>query len=152
MAIRHTLTRPAATTLAVGLFALSLQGCASVPSSRSARTRADATCPELLRASSKVTTDDINTLQPTDLYDALRWYRPSYLQGRSSRRGDVVVYVDGLEVGGIENLHDVRASEMVSVTLVSAPDATTRFGARYPGGLLLVQTNRTTAAGRCLMD
>jgi hypothetical protein len=48
------------------------------------------------------------------------------------------VIVDGVSYGAIENLANLNANAVREIRLLSAADATTRWGTGYPGGVILV--------------
>lgn len=76
------------------------------------------------------------------LYDAIQRLRPLWLRTRGavSARGaaPVVVYVDNVRIGYVNNLHNIPVESVQAVSFVSASDATTRWGLGVSGGVILV--------------
>lgn len=50
------------------------------------------------------------------------------------------VLVDGHPIGDIETLRMIRARDLVAIHVLSAADATIRYGADYGGGAIVLQT------------
>ena len=152
MSLPRPLRVPVARTLAATLLTLSVAACAAAPGPAwdggPPRPYRYAACKPPFQAPILLTSDDLGTLQPTDLYESVRWFRPSFLRGRSPTH-EVVVYVDGLEVGGVASLHDIAASDVAYVAFLTPADATTRFGTGHPGGVLFVRTHRGLPDADC---
>jgi hypothetical protein len=153
MSLPRNLHVPVARKLAATLLTLAVAACAAAPGpawdgGATPRPYRYATCKPLFQAPLLLTSDDLETLQPTDLYESVRWFRPSFLRGRSPAHA-VVVYVDGLKTGGIASLHDIAASDVAYVAFLSPADATTRFGTGHPGGVLFVRTHRGLPDASC---
>jgi len=78
----------------------------------------------------------------------IRRLRPAWLRARGqdslSGRNTTypVVYVDDIRHGGLDTLHDIPASEILSVRFLGAADATTRWGTGHPSGVINVVTGR----------
>ncbi len=83
-----------------------------------------------------------------DLYTALRQVRPEFLQARgvsSIRRATPdypEVYLDGVDVGGLDQLGRITTTEVREVRRLSAAQAAARTGTNTPGGAILVITKR----------
>jgi hypothetical protein len=78
------------------------------------------------------------------LDDVIRRQRPQWLARRGAASlnddTDVVVYQDGVRLGGPAVLRNVSADIVESVSYLSGPEATTRFGTGHPHGALLIVT------------
>ena len=86
----------------------------------------------------------------TDLYTALRQLRPEFLQARgvsSLRSGNApdlpVVYLDGVQIGGPDELNRISTVDVREVRRLSAHEAAARTGTYTPGGAILVFTKKT---------
>jgi hypothetical protein len=82
---------------------------------------------------------------PTAL-DAVRRLRPEFLRhrGATSMRtaapDPVIVYLNGVNAGGIGILEQIRAIDVIEIRYVNGRDATTRYGTGHGGGVLEVRT------------
>lgn len=90
--------------------------------------------------------EEIATIPVTTAYEAVRQLRPQFL--RSTRGpGDsaprVVVYVDGVRRGGVEELKRVPASLVLEIRFLTASEATTLYGTGHGGGALEIRTGPT---------
>lgn len=84
--------------------------------------------------------------------DAIRAFVPGYrsLESRAvgtewssvapAPGGSLRVLVDGHPVGDLESLRMVPARDIIAIHVLSAPDAMIRFGPRFNGGAIVVQT------------
>ena len=90
--------------------------------------------------------DEIQTVSVVSAYDAVVRLRPSWLRRRGPvsvtqpDAGQVVAYVDGMNVGGVDALARVPVSAVIEMQYLSGSDATTRFGVGHGGGAILVRT------------
>ncbi len=94
-----------------------------------------------------LTAEELRAESPgRSLHDVLRQRRPQWLakRGPVSLRGssDIVVYSDGVAVGGPAVLQTISTQTVESVRFLSAAEATTRFGTGHAHGAILVQTRR----------
>lgn len=92
-----------------------------------------------------ITAAEIQAVGVVSAYQAIARLRPLWLQRRATlnsnpREGIVVAYVDGVRVGGPEQLERVQASSVTEIAYLNGPDATTRFGMGHSGGAILVRT------------
>lgn len=81
--------------------------------------------------------------------EAVQRLRPAMLRQRGSQgfsdtqaNAGIVVYVDGIQAGGVAALANVQALSVKEIRFISAADATTRFGTGHPMGAILVVTRR----------
>lgn len=58
----------------------------------------------------------------------------------AASRGSPRVLVDGHAIGDLETLRMVPARDIIAIHVLSAPDATIRFGPSFNGGAIVVQT------------
>jgi hypothetical protein len=58
----------------------------------------------------------------------------------STPRGMLRVLVDGHPIADLESLRMIPAREIIAIHVLSAPDATVRFGSSYHGGAIVIQT------------
>lgn len=76
----------------------------------------------------------------------IRRLRPAWIRPRSStvdgRRSTPVVFQDGIQLGGLENLDQMHIRQIQELRYLSGSDATTRYGTGYSGGAILVFTRR----------
>ena len=83
-----------------------------------------------------------------DLYTALRQVRPEFLQARgvsSIRTGNPdlpAVYLDGVAIGGVDELSRISTVEVREVRRLTAQETLVRTGTNSPGGAILVFTKR----------
>jgi len=94
------------------------------------------------RNSTRITAEELADVAELDLFGAVQRLRPQWL--RPGTRGALPqVIVDGTpQQGGIESLRSFRAMDASALELMSASDATTRFGTGYTEGAIIVTTRR----------
>ncbi len=79
-------------------------------------------------------------------YLIVRRLRPAWLRPRSQEsitgQGPTFaqVFVDETQVGDVDYLYRISATQIDRIEYLSALDATTRFGTGYAGGLIIVRT------------
>jgi len=88
-----------------------------------------------------VTAEELEASAATNLYDAIRRLRPTWLRSRSGS-GSPVVFVDGIRAGGLNRLEGIYLQAVQEVRYVSPADATLRWGTGYPNGAIDVITRR----------
>jgi hypothetical protein len=80
------------------------------------------------------------------LYDQIRRVRPNWLTPRGASmpgQGDpIMVYRDGVRLGGIAYLRDFSVDIVESVRFLSGPEAASRFGLDHQNGAILVMTRK----------
>lgn len=92
-------------------------------------------------SSNRLVAADMANQQELDLYQAIRQLRGRWLTSRG--RGTPKVHVDGgARQGGVQELQNIRVSEVQEVEFMGAADATLRFGTGYEAGAILVTTRR----------
>jgi len=102
----------------------------------------------------RLTAAELNGAPEPSLYEALRRLRPRFLQSRGptsislpSTAGPAV-WVDGTLMGGVESLRSVLPREVATVQRLSAWDAATAYGSRFPNGVIAVTTHPGGRIGR----
>lgn len=91
-----------------------------------------------------ISAEELATTAELNAFDAVRRLRPMWLRirGRVSlslqERAGVRVYINGSRRGQLNALRDFRATDIESITYLSAPEATLRFGIDHPDGAILV--------------
>jgi outer membrane receptor for ferrienterochelin and colicin len=116
---------------------------------------------------SVITADEIATAQVATVYQVIEKLRPYYLRraeqprtiygrtGNTSVAGEdspapgavvdggsesteLVVYVDGTEVGGVGELQRIQSDQVEQIRYLSGPDAQQQYGPRYAAGVVQV--------------
>lgn len=132
----------------VGLPALAvvlLAACATAGGSPGRRGSGDTLTAEEIREEAP----DLQTA-----YDAVERLRPRYLRERANptagiganRVDPVVVYVNGIRRGGVNELRRIRVAEVETIHYVRPTDAQTRYGNNHGSGAIEV-TLRGAAPG-----
>jgi len=117
---------------ALAVVAPATYGCASAPAERSVRTRA--------AGAGVLTGDEIRRNHIDNAYDAVRRLRPMFLNTRgptsviNAPRNGIVVIVNGLLFGGVEELRSVRSAEITWVRRLTAAEAYIKLGRPAPYG------------------
>jgi hypothetical protein len=84
-----------------------------------------------------ITAEEIATRPDvTTAYDAIRNLRPAW----RARTGMLMVYRDGVLIGGTETLQDIAVDQIKELRLLSGPDATTKYGTGNANGAIEVIT------------
>lgn len=94
---------------------------------------------------SQITAAEIRDSGTTNAYDLIQKLRPQYLRvrGRSSinQSADrVSVYMDNVELGGVEALRTIATNTIARVEYVRGPDTSARFGLDRGAGVIHVIT------------
>lgn len=81
------------------------------------------------------------------LLDLIRRERPQWLTRRASSIGaggqnDIVVYRDGVRIGGPEVLREIPINVVATATWLDGPEAAARFGLNHQYGAILVVTRK----------
>jgi glutaredoxin len=95
-----------------------------------------------------ITRDEIVAAHVSDAYEAVQKLRPEWFHNRGAMsvqspdpaQTQPVVFLDGQNYGTLDDLRNIQAIDIQSMTLLSANDATTRFGTGYPGGVIMITT------------
>jgi hypothetical protein len=99
-----------------------------------------------------IDSDRIERSGSTTALDAIRALVPGY-RGIDTRplgsgwvgaaggsRAGLRVLIDGHPIADVESLRMIRARDLLAIHVLSAPDATIRFGSDYGGGAIVLQT------------
>ncbi|MFV2006654.1 MAG: hypothetical protein ACC667_04380 [Longimicrobiales bacterium] len=95
-----------------------------------------------------ITAEELATAAELDAFDAVRRFRPMWLRTRGpvsislQDKAGVRVYIDGSRRGRLEALRAFRVTDIESITYLSAPEATLRFGIDHSDGAILVILKR----------
>jgi len=99
------------------------------------------------RSSNIITSEEISSAQVTTLYDAVMRLRPHWLTSGTARGGgghtdEVQVYLESAHYGTIESLRQLPMDGVQEMRLLSAADATNRFGIGNTSGAIVVVMSR----------
>jgi hypothetical protein len=129
-----------------GLLGCLLSACA-LTTSRAPRPLRDGA-----RASSDVlAAEEIARTHVLTAYEAVQRLRPQFL---GTRGADILggggsegpaVYLNGLLMGGVEQLHHIPAAEVLELRHLSAIQATLEFGIGHSAGAIVVRTGAQTS-------
>lgn len=115
-------------------------GSGSAPAPKAAPTRG---------SSNVIIEAEIAAAGVTNALEAVQRLRPVMLRSRAgggtsgNPDGDaIVVWVDGVRVGGTDALSSVNALNVKEIRYLSAADATTRFGTGHQMGAIVVTTKK----------
>jgi hypothetical protein len=123
----------------VATVALLTLGCAS--SGRSSQSNAR-------NRGAVISAQELATAAELNAFDAVQRLRPMWLRTRGpvslslQARAGVRVYINGSRRGQLEELRAFRATDIESITYLSAPEATLRFGIDHSDGAILVILKR----------
>ena len=71
-----------------------------------------------------------------------RWTQPQRGSSFAAGQHFARVVVDGSPRGELDELRRITSDDIESMRYLSAPDATTKYGTGYPGGVIEVTTRR----------
>lgn len=104
------------------------------------------------RSRDLITLEEIQGINASDAYDAVRRLRSTWLRSRQAGTGAAVagdqsagfpaVFVDNVRAGDIEMLRSIPIQNVLEIRRISGSDATTRWGTGYPNGVIEVITRR----------
>jgi hypothetical protein len=93
-----------------------------------------------------ITSDEVRELTRLSAFEIVQRLRPMWLQPRgvdSFRQSNAVAgYLDGLRIGDVSALRNIRANDIKEIRYLDSRQATTRFGVGHPSGAVLVETRR----------
>lgn len=80
-------------------------------------------------------------------FEVVQSLRPAWLRERARsvtnpQGAQVAVYLDGVRMGGISALRQVRVHNIATMEFMTPSDATTRYGTGHAGGAILIRTRR----------
>jgi len=94
----------------------------------------------------QITGEEIASIHLSTALDVVQSLRPNWLRERGpvsirNRQGsEVIVYLDGARLGGMDSLRQIRVSSVASMEYLNSSEATFRFGTNHVGGAILVRT------------
>lgn len=102
---------------------------------------------ETRRGSGTITSEELAAVSASDCFEAVRTLRPQWLRARAAPtprdpNPTPRVVVDGTARGDLSELTLISVSDVESIRLISARDATTRFGTGFAAGAIEVRTRR----------
>ena len=114
---------------------------------------ADADRPDREENPDQITLSDIRALpNPPHAYSVVERLRPFWLQrrGRGSFEGpdEAVLYLDGQQMGGPEELRYVNVADVPTISYLDARLSNLRFVAGHTQGAILVATRDGSRLGR----
>lgn len=89
-----------------------------------------------------ITEDEILSTNATTAYDVIARLRAEYLRNRGPTslllpsRAEPVVFLNEQLYGSLDVLKQVRSSDLAEIRFYDGPDATTKFGSQYSGGVI----------------
>ena len=89
------------------------------------------------------TENQIQAVSPITAYDAVLRLRPLALNPAGGRAFWPTVYVDGLRMGGTEELNHIAARDIIRIQFLTPVEATARFGPNGRNGGAILLTTRT---------
>jgi hypothetical protein len=99
-------------------------------------------------SSDLITSDEIRQQPNGDAYTIIRQVRPGWLRTRPTSsfgpgaNNDPYVFVDDSRFGPLDSLYQIQSANIERMELISATDATTRYGTGFPGGIIRVVIRR----------
>ena len=130
--------RPAAALAVAAAITLACaSGCASGPRGASSSRR----------GTDVITTEEMQSVQFSNLYDLVqalrfRWLQPRGTDSINMRPGQVQVRLDDNPVGGVDALRNIAPAGVVSIHWIEPNAAAARWGMGYGHGAIVVSTRR----------
>lgn len=84
----------------------------------------------------------ISAAQPVTAYDAVLRLRPSALNQAGGRSFEPSVYLDGLRLGGPDELVRISAIDLIGIEFLTPIEASAKFGPTGRGGGAILLTSR----------
>jgi hypothetical protein len=94
----------------------------------------------IARSGAQTALDAVRTLVPSSRLSPTASATTPWLNSRAMGRGTPRVLVDGHLIGDVESLRMIPAHEVLAIHILSAADASIRFGPQYDSGVIVVQT------------
>jgi hypothetical protein len=94
------------------------------------------------------TESQIESVSPITAYDAVLRLRPIALSPAGGRAFWPTVYLDGLRMGGIEELNRIAAIDIIRIQFLTPLEATARFGPNGRDGGAILLTSRAGMRGQ----
>lgn len=93
-----------------------------------------------------ITEEEILSINATTAYDVIARLRAEYLRNRGPTslmlpsRSQPVVFLNEQLYGSLDMLKEVRSSDLAEIRFYDGPDAITKFGSQYSGGVIQLVT------------
>lgn len=93
-----------------------------------------------------ITEEEILSTNATTAYDVIARLRAEYLRNRGPTslvlpsRAEPVVFLNEQMYGSIDVLKQVRSNDLSEIRFYDGPDAVTKFGSQYSGGVIQLVT------------
>lgn len=93
-----------------------------------------------------ITEEEILSTNATTAYDVIARLRAEYLRNRGPTslllpsRAEPVVFLNEQLYGSMDVLKQVRSSDLTEIRFYDGPDAVTKFGSQYSGGVIQLVT------------
>lgn len=89
--------------------------------------------------------DEIKSVAANNVHDAITRLRPEWLRRRGqlsfrSAGEELVVYLDGVRLGGAESLRRLDVASVMAIEMMNGSQATMRYGTGHAGGAIVVRT------------
>lgn len=105
--------------------------------------------PGAVSDSSLITEEEIDASRAANAFEAIQKLRPNFLSNRGETSLNKnrstpypTVYLDDQEYGPINTLRSIPASQVSSIRLLRAWEATTKYGTGNMGGVIAITTRR----------
>ena len=96
------------------------------------------------RNPNRLTREEVVATHTTSTFEAIRMLRPNWLRKRGAmsvtQSSDIMVYVDNVQIGGVQSLHSIPVTSITSVQFLDAATATQRWGTGHVHGAILIIT------------
>lgn len=95
---------------------------------------------------SLITEEEILSINATTAYDVIARLRAEYLRNRGPTslllpsRSQPTVFLNDQLYGSIDMLKEVRSTDLAAIRFYDGPDAITKFGSQYSGGVIQLVT------------
>lgn len=93
-----------------------------------------------------ITEEEILSVNATTAYDVIARLRAEYLRNRGPTslllpsRSQPTVFLNEQLYGSIDTLKEIRSSDLAEIRFYEGPDAITKFGSQYSGGVIQLVT------------
>jgi hypothetical protein len=93
-----------------------------------------------------ITGQELSSVASADLYLAVQSLRPQWLRQMSSQsiyqNEQIWVYMDGLRLGGVDQLKQIMPASVESLQFLTGLEATQRWGLDHGHGAIVVTSRR----------
>jgi hypothetical protein len=84
----------------------------------------------------------ISAVRPVTAYDAVRRLRPTALNPAGGPSFQASVYLDGLRLGGLDELNRISAIDLIGIEFLTPIEASAKFGPTGRNGGAILLTSR----------